>query len=97
MLVGALFALGGLRSLLLIVPVAIASTATTAMVRIAAFALGIALSMAVYGLLAGRVLTHATGKARSAQGQLWAMRLASGSVAVFCIVAGLMTLSQGLG
>ena len=97
MVVGALFALGGLRSLLLIVPVAIASTATTAMVRIAAFALGIALSMALYGLLAGRVLTHATGRARSARGQLWAMRLASGSVAVFCIVAGLMTLSQGLG
>ncbi len=96
-LVGALFALGGLRSLLLIVPVAISSTMLVAVLRIVAFAMGIAVAMITYGLLAGRVLAHATGKARSSRGQLWAMRLASAGVAVFCIVAGLVTLSERLG
>ena len=96
-LVGALFALGGLRSLLLIVPVAISSTMGVAVLRIAAFAIGIAIAMLAYGLLAGRVLSHETGKARSVRGQLWAVRLASGSVALFCIVAGLMTLRERLG
>lgn len=96
MAVGALFALGGLRSLLLIVPVAISSTLFLAMMRIGAFALGIAFAMSAYGLLAGRLLTGATESAHSQRGQLWAMRLASGSVALFCIIAGLLTLSERL-
>ena len=93
---GALFALGGLRSLLLIVPVAISSTMLIAMTRIGAFALGIAFAMSAYGLLAGRILTRATESAHSQRGQLWAMRLASGGVALFCIIAGLLTISERL-
>jgi nickel/cobalt transporter (NicO) family protein len=71
---GALFAFGGMRSLLLIVPVAISSTMLVAIMRIGAFALGIAFSMSAYGLLAGRVLTRAIANwnARSACRPHWA-------------------------
>ena len=96
MVVGALFALGGVRSLLLIVPVAMSGTVVVAGARIAAFALGIAVFMCAYGLLAGRVLSGATEKTRSPRGQVWAMRLASAGVGLFCIAAGLMTLSERL-
>src|SRR5690242_5494738 len=96
MVVGALFALGGVRSLMLIVPVAMSGTMVVAAARIGAFALGIAVSMCTYGMIAGRILGGATEKTRSPIGQVWAMRLASAGVGVFCIAAGLMTLSERL-
>src|SRR5256886_1062847 len=52
-LLGGLFAMGGARSLLLIVPVALAQTFAVSMVRIAGFTIGIVVPLSAYGLLAG--------------------------------------------
>jgi ABC-type nickel/cobalt efflux system permease component RcnA len=92
---GGLFALGGARSLILFVPVALASTFAASLLRIAAFTLGIAAAMSAYGYLAGGVLGRATHWGNSQRQQV-AFRLATGGVGVFCIVAGLITLSQRL-
>ncbi len=92
---GGLFALGGARSLLVIVSAAVAATVGESLVRIAAFALGIVFAMSAYGLLAGRVLeraTHAAGAGR----QRFVLRLVTGSVGLFCIAAGLLTLGERL-
>jgi len=90
---GGLFALGGARSLLVIVPVAMATTASESLLRIAAFTVGIAASMVAYGLAAGSVL----GKTSQAVGnQRLFFRLSTAAVALFCIVAGLITLGERL-
>jgi ABC-type nickel/cobalt efflux system permease component RcnA len=92
---GGLFALGGARSLILFVPVALASTVAASLARIAAFTVGIAAAMCAYGLVASGLLDHATRSANS-QTEKLAFRLATGGVGVFCIVAGLITLSERL-
>lgn len=81
---GALFALGGVRSLLAIVPIALAQTMLESVVRIAAFALGIVVSMVAYGLAAQRVLT----RTRSPR---W-FHASSYAAALFCVVAGLLVI-----
>ena len=53
------------RSLLVIVPVAVAQTLMASLMRISAFTLGIVFAMSVYGLLAGGVLRH-VGEAAAA-------------------------------
>lgn len=90
---GGLFALGGARSLLVIVPVAVAQTVMVSLLRITAFTLGIVFAMSAYGLLAGGALRHV---ADSAQKQRSALRLATAGVGVFCIIAGLITLGERL-
>jgi ABC-type nickel/cobalt efflux system permease component RcnA len=92
---GGLFALGGARSLLVIVPAAIAATFGQSVLRIGAFTLGIVIAMSAYGLLAGSVLERAAQNA-GAHRQRWFLRLATGGVSLFCIVAGLLTLSERL-
>ena len=92
---GGLFALGGARSLLVIVPVAVAQMMVS-LLRIAAFTLGIVFAMSAYGLLAGGVLQHFGEAADSPQRQRLAFHLATGGVGVFCIIAGLITLGERL-
>lgn len=92
---GGLFALGGARSLLVIVPAAIAATVAQSVLRIGVFALGIVVAMSAYGLLTGTVLERAT-QAASPRRQLLFLRLATGGVSLFCIVAGLLTLGERL-
>ncbi|HYL11497.1 MAG TPA: hypothetical protein VEV41_00530 [Terriglobales bacterium] len=93
---GGLFALGGVRSLLVVVPVALAQTMTLSLLRISAFALGIVVSMSAYGFLAGGALQRVTGAADNLQKQHLLYRLANGAVGIFCIVAGLITLGERL-
>jgi ABC-type nickel/cobalt efflux system permease component RcnA len=95
-LLGGLFALGGARSLLLIVPVALAPTFVSSMVRIAAFTLGIIVAMSAYGFVAGGFLTRANQEGGNPHRQRLIFRLTTASVALFCVIAGLITLSQRL-
>lgn len=94
-LLGGLFAMGGARSLLLIVPVAIAQTFTLSMVRVAAFTLGIVVSMCAYGLVAGGFLSRASEKVNP-QRQRLMFRLTTAGISVFCVIAGMMTLAERL-
>jgi ABC-type nickel/cobalt efflux system permease component RcnA len=95
-LLGGLFALGGARSLLVIVPVALAQTLAGSMLRIAAFTVGIVVAMSAYGYLAGGFLARANQEGGSTGKQRLIFRLTTASVAVFCVVAGLITLSERL-
>ena len=81
---GALFALGGVRSLLAIVPIALAQTVAESVVRIAAFALGIVASMVAYGLVAQHLLTRSNSPR-------W-MMASSYVAALFCVAAGLLVI-----
>lgn len=95
-LMGGLFAMGGARSLLLIVPVALAHTFAESMVRIAAFTIGIVVAMSAYGLLAGNLLSRTNQAEGSFRKQQLVFRLTTAGVALFCVVAGLLTLSERL-
>ena len=88
--------MGGARSLLLIVPVALAQTFAVSMVRITAFTLGIVASMTAYGFVAGGFLTRANEEGGNPRRQQLIFRLTTACVAVFCVVAGLVTLSERL-
>ncbi len=94
---GALFALGGVRSLASVVPVAMAETAALSALRIAAFALGIVLAMAAFGAVAGgafsRFAAEESGDRRAPQGRLRIACLASGA---FAMAAGAAVLASVL-
>lgn len=88
---GALFALGGARALLSAIPIAITHTLAESALRVAVFAGGIAVAMALYGLLAGRILRGTSGPTSPA-----ALRFAALLTAVSCVVAGGMTIAGRL-
>ena len=88
--------MGGARSLLLIVPVALAQTFAVSMVRIAAFTIGIVVAMSAYGLLAGKLLSRTNQADGSFRKQKFVFRMTTAGVALFCVVAGLLTLSERL-
>jgi ABC-type nickel/cobalt efflux system permease component RcnA len=94
-LIGGLFALGGARSLLVIIPVALAQTMTESLLRVAAFAFGIVVSMAAYGLVASGVLGR-TQDVASPRRQRLVLQLTTAAVASFCVVAALLTLADRL-
>ncbi|HXE75663.1 MAG TPA: hypothetical protein VNN18_08515 [Candidatus Xenobia bacterium] len=86
-LVGGLMGFSGARSLLLVVPVVAAESAVGALARIAAFGVGIVVSMAVAGWLAqalfwraartpayARLLVSGTGALSAALGFYWLLR-----------------------
>ncbi len=90
-LVGGLMGFSGARSLLLVVPVVLAESAGGALARIAAFGLGIVVSMAAAGWLAqallsrltrtpayARLLVSCTGALSAALGVYWLARFSSG-------------------
>lgn len=93
-LLGGLFALGGARSLLLIVPVAVAQTLTLSMLRIAAFAAGIVVAMSAYGLVAGGLLSRTASEGGNPRRQRLIFQGTTACMALFCIVAGLITFSE---
>jgi ABC-type nickel/cobalt efflux system permease component RcnA len=94
-LIGGLFALGGARGLLVIIPVALAQTLTESLLRVAAFAFGIVVSMAAYGLVASGVLGR-TQEVASVTRQRLVLRITTAAVASFCVIAALLTLSERL-
>jgi hypothetical protein len=83
-LLGALFAVGGARGLLAIVPIALAHSMLASIVRIGAFVLGIIVSMVAYGLATQHVLS------RSHSPHL--LRASSYVAAIFCLIAGILVL-----
>jgi hypothetical protein len=88
---GGLFALSGTRSLLAVVPAAMAQTALISFLRVGTFSAGIVAGMLAYGLVAGRVLSHlerpAEASARS--GGLRAARAAFALSGALCLAAGI--------
>ncbi len=94
---GAWFALGGVRSLAAVAPVAVAETAALSALRIAVFALGIVLAMAAFGALAGgtfaRVAASSSEDLSGARGRMRLAGLASGALAM---VAGFALLASVL-
>ena len=91
-LLGAFFALGGFRALLMVAPIALAPALGQSALRIMAFTLGIIAAMVAYGVLTGVALE----KLGSRRNILW-QRLSSYGVGIFSLVAGLLTLHERLG
>lgn len=79
---GAIFALGGVRALLIVVPVAMAQTVAESILRISAFVFGITVAMVSYGIATQKALTKFGGGSPT-----W-MKASSYFAAVFCIAAG---------
>ena len=93
---GALFAFGGVRGLLAVVPIALSQTLVISALRVGAFTLGIVAAMVGYGLLAGPALRFIQSRPGSTPGTrpLFGARLAAALTACFCIVAGALTISS---
>ncbi len=88
---GGLFALSGTRSLLAVVPAALAQTALISFLRIGAFSAGIVAGMLAYGLVAGRVfsrLEHSSDML-APRGGLTAARAAFALSGALCLAAGI--------
>ena len=93
---GVLFALGGTRSLLMVVPMAIASTLAMTMLRVGMLVLGIIVSMVAYAFVTQHTFA-ALAKRANAVGHAPAFLKASSYVlAGFCIVAGMLTINEHL-
>lgn len=89
---GGLFAMGGVRSVILVVPMALAGSNFEALLRVGVFALGIVLSMVGYAFLTQRALGAI---ANSSSKPKWAPRLmlaCSYLVALFCLISGGMVI-----
>jgi len=89
---GALFALGGVRGLLAVVPIAVSQTLAISALRVGAFTLGIIVAMVGYGVLAGPALRFIVASPDSRP--RFGARLAAGLTAFFCIAAGVLTISS---
>ncbi len=93
---GVLFALGGTRSLLVVVPMAIASTLSMTMFRVSAFVAGIVISMVAYAFITQHAFEALSKKASSAGYAPAFLKVSSYVLAGFCIVAGMLTLDERL-
>ena len=82
---GGLFALSGTRSLLAVVPAALAQTAMVSFFRVGVFSLGIVAGMLAYGFLAGRTFR----RLERAGGGLAPARAAFALSGAFCLAAGI--------
>ncbi|MDP9267155.1 MAG: hypothetical protein M3P27_02370 [Acidobacteriota bacterium] len=85
---GALFAFGGVRGLLAVVPIALSETLVISALRVGAFTLGIIAAMVGYGLIAGPALRFVGSRPH------FGARLAAALTSCFCIVAGAVTISS---
>jgi hypothetical protein len=93
---GILFALGGTRSLLVVVPMAIASTLEMTILRVTVLVIGIVFSMVAYAFITQHTF-EALAKRATAVGRAPAFLKASSYVlACFCIVAGMLTINDRL-
>jgi hypothetical protein len=81
---GALFALGGVRGLLAVVPIALAQTLAISLLRIGAFVIGIIVTMVSYGLFTQQLI----GRANSTR---W-LQATSYCAALFCVGAGILVI-----
>jgi hypothetical protein len=87
---GGLFALSGTRSLLAVVPAALAQTALISFLRVGTFTAGIVAGMLAYGLVAGRIFSRLepSTDAPAARGFL-AGRAAFALSGALCLAAGI--------
>lgn len=88
---GALFAMGGARSLVTVLPIAFGHTVTESLLRVLAFAIGIVLSMVAYAWATQYALNRISGLAKSEAHHRWIMLGSAYAVAIFCVVAGSIT------
>ncbi|HWR17924.1 MAG TPA: hypothetical protein VN577_24055 [Terriglobales bacterium] len=93
---GILFALGGTRSLIAVVPIAVAPTFTQTLLRVAVFVVGIVLSMVAYAFITQHVFGRLADRANRIGYAPAFMKASSYLLAGFCIVAGMMTISDRL-
>lgn len=93
---GVLFALGGTRSLLIVIPMAIASTLSLTMLRVSAFVVGIIISMVAYAFITQHAFEALSKKANSAGYAPAFLKASSYLLAGFCIVAGMLTINERL-
>jgi hypothetical protein len=88
---GGLFALSGTRSLLAVIPAALAQTALLSFLRVGTFTLGIVAGMMAYGLVAGRALNRLkhSGETPAPGGGFAAGRAAFALSGALCLAAGI--------
>jgi ABC-type nickel/cobalt efflux system permease component RcnA len=86
---GGLFALSGTRSLLAVVPAALAQTALISFLRIGTFSAGMVAGMLAYGLIAGRILSRMERPARTPGGGFTPARAAFALSGALCLAAGI--------
>jgi hypothetical protein len=92
LVLGGLFALGGARSLIVALPVALAPTLLESLLRVAAFALGIVFAMVAYAYITQRGLQFLTSRVGHGH---YSRRIMLGSayvIALFCVVSGLLVI-----
>lgn len=94
--IGALFAMGGARSLLTVLPIAFGHTLVESLLRVAAFCLGIVVSMVVYAWLTRLALEKASNFAVSETGHRRLLLGSAYAIALFCIIAGAYTVQGQL-
>jgi nickel/cobalt exporter len=93
---GALFAMGGARSLVTVLPIAFGHTLAESMLRVAAFSLGIVASMVAYAWATQFALNRISKYANSDAHHRWIMLASAYGVALFCVVAGAITIQGQL-
>lgn len=93
---GALFAMGGARSLVTVLPIAFGQTLTESLVRVAFFAMGIVLSMVAYAWATQYALNRISSYAKTDAHHRWIMLGSAYAVAIFCVVAGAITVQGQL-
>ncbi len=93
---GVLFAIGGTRSLLMVVPIAIASTLPLTLLRVTVLVLGIIISMVAYAFITQHAFEALTRKANSVGHAPAFLKASSYVLAGFCIVAGMLTINENL-
>jgi hypothetical protein len=93
---GVLFAIGGTRSLLMVVPMAIATTLSVTLLRIGILVLGIIASMLAYAFLTQHAFEALARKANSVGHAPAFLKASSYVLAAFCIVAGMLTINENL-
>ncbi len=91
---GVLFALGGTRSLLMVVPMAVASTLAQTMLRVTVLVLGIIVSMVAYAFVTQHAFEALAKKANSVGHAPAFLKASSYVLAGFCIVAGMITINE---
>jgi nickel/cobalt exporter len=93
---GILFALGGTRSLIAVVPIAVAPTFAQTLLRISFFVIGIILSMVAYAFVTQKLFGKLAEQANRVGYAPAFLKASSYILAGFCIVAGMMTISDRL-
>src|SRR4051812_27955306 len=93
---GILFALGGTRSLIAVVPIAVAPTFAQTLLRISVFVAGIIFSMVAYAFVTQKLFGKLAAHANRVGYAPAFMKASSYVLAGFCIVAGMMTISDRL-